>query len=139
MGRVVREVAYGPERSDAIYVDEHPVYTSAGVTAGIDLSLYLVERDLGSRVALAVARLLVVFLHRPGGQSQFSASLVARSGTDQRFRDLALAIVRKPRDDYREETMRRAFHRWLGVAPTDDRVRFSSGSAAPRGIMARSF
>ena len=61
--------------SDPIFVHDGPAWTSAGVTAGIDLALALVEEDLGRSVALAVARYLVVFLKRPGGQAQFSATL----------------------------------------------------------------
>ncbi len=64
---------------DAIFVRDGSVYTSAGVTAGIDLALALVEEDLGHAVALAVARRLVVFLKRPGGQSQFSGHLAAQA------------------------------------------------------------
>lgn len=60
---------------DPIFVHDGPAWTSAGVTAGIDLALALVEEDLGRAVALAVARYLVVFLKRPGGQAQFSATL----------------------------------------------------------------
>jgi transcriptional regulator GlxA family with amidase domain len=60
---------------DPIFVQDGPAWTSAGVTAGIDLALALVEQDLGRSVALAVARYLVVFLKRPGGQAQFSARL----------------------------------------------------------------
>ena len=60
-----------------------PVWTSAGVTAGIDLALALVEQDLGRTVALAVARYLVVFLKRPGGQAQFSAALSLQAAEDQ--------------------------------------------------------
>jgi transcriptional regulator GlxA family with amidase domain len=60
---------------DPIFVRDGPVWTSAGVTAGIDLALALVEADLGQAAALAVARHLVVFLKRPGGQAQFSAAL----------------------------------------------------------------
>src|SRR5580704_15963351 len=60
---------------DPIFVCDGPVWTSAGVTAGIDLALALVEEDLGRSVALAVARYLVVFLKRPGGQAQFSTTL----------------------------------------------------------------
>ena len=60
---------------DPIFVRDGPVWTSAGVTAGIDLALALVEEDLGRSVALAVARYLVVFLKRPGGQAQFSEAL----------------------------------------------------------------
>jgi transcriptional regulator GlxA family with amidase domain len=58
-----------------IFIQDGPVWTSAGVTAGIDLALALVEEDLGRTMALVVARHLVVFLKRPGGQSQFSATL----------------------------------------------------------------
>jgi transcriptional regulator GlxA family with amidase domain len=63
---------------DAIYVRDGHVYTSAGVTAGIDLALAMVEEDLGHAIAVAVARRLVVFLKRPGGQSQFSSHLAAQ-------------------------------------------------------------
>lgn len=61
--------------SDPIFIRDGDVWTSAGVTAGIDLSLALVEDDLGRALALDVARQLVVFLKRPGGQAQFSAAL----------------------------------------------------------------
>ena len=60
---------------DAIYVQDGKVWTSAGVTAGIDLTLALVEQDLGRDIALAAARDLVVYMMRPGGQAQFSAQL----------------------------------------------------------------
>ena len=60
---------------DPIFIRDGDVWTSAGVTAGIDLALALVEADLGGAAALAVARQLVVFLKRPGGQTQFSAAL----------------------------------------------------------------
>jgi transcriptional regulator GlxA family with amidase domain len=58
-----------------IFIRDGNVYTSAGVTAGMDLALALVEEDHGSRLALQVARNLVLYLRRPGGQSQFSAAL----------------------------------------------------------------
>ena len=61
--------------SDPIYVCDGRFWTSAGVTAGIDLSLALIEKDLGAATALAIARRLVVYMMRPGGQSQFSAQL----------------------------------------------------------------
>tara|TARA_B100000929_G_scaffold28635_1_gene21080 strand:- start:269 stop:1273 length:1005 start_codon:yes stop_codon:yes gene_type:complete len=60
---------------DALYIESHGRYTSAGVTAGIDLALSLVEADHGAELAGQVARELVVFLQRPGGQSQFSEVL----------------------------------------------------------------
>jgi transcriptional regulator GlxA family with amidase domain len=69
--------------SDPIFVRDGPVWTSAGVTAGIDLALALVEEDLGRSVALAVARYLVVFLKRPGGQAQFSAALSLQTAEDK--------------------------------------------------------
>jgi transcriptional regulator GlxA family with amidase domain len=70
--------------SDPIFVRDGPVWTSAGVTAGIDLALALVEADLGRELALAVARYLVMFLKRPGGQAQFSAALSLQAG-EERF------------------------------------------------------
>ncbi len=60
---------------DPIFIADDRFWTSAGVTAGIDLALAMIEQDLGRDVALAVARRLVVFLKRPGGQAQFSAAL----------------------------------------------------------------
>ncbi len=66
--------------SDPIFVRDGHVWTSAGVTAGVDLALALVEEDLGRETALAVARQLVVFLKRPGGQAQFSAALSLQRG-----------------------------------------------------------
>ena len=68
---------------DPIFVRDGSVWTSAGVTAGIDLALALVEEDLGRDLALAVARYLVVFLKRPGGQAQFSATLLLQTAEDR--------------------------------------------------------
>ena len=64
--------------NDAIYIRDGAVATSAGVTAGMDLALALVEEDFGRKTALAVARRLVMFLKRPGGQAQFSTQLRAQ-------------------------------------------------------------
>lgn len=72
---------------DPIYVNEGAIWTSAGVTAGIDMALALVEADLGRTVATTVARYLVVFAKRPGGQAQFSAEL-ALAGRDATFDEL---------------------------------------------------
>jgi transcriptional regulator GlxA family with amidase domain len=71
-----------------IYVREGNCYTSAGVTAGIDLSLALVEQDLGRSIALQVAQMMVVFLRRPAGQSQFSATLNAQTSQNHSLSDL---------------------------------------------------
>ncbi|WP_155911960.1 GlxA family transcriptional regulator [Methylobacterium sp. 77] len=70
--------------ADPIFIRDGDLWTSAGVTAGIDLALALVEDDLGREMSLAVARHLVVFLKRPGGQAQFSAALSLQGG-DARF------------------------------------------------------
>jgi transcriptional regulator GlxA family with amidase domain len=81
---------------DPIFINEAKLWTSAGVTAGIDLALAMVEADLGRDIALAVARDLVVFLKRPGGQSQFSTALSMQHQTrDQgsRFGDLHAWIL----------------------------------------------
>ncbi len=67
---------------DPIFIRDGHIWTSAGVTAGIDLALALVEEDLGRLTALAVARQLVVFLKRPGGQAQFGAALSLQRGDD---------------------------------------------------------
>lgn len=83
---------------DPIFVRDGPVWTSAGVTAGIDLALALVEEDLGRTVALAVARYLVVFLKRPGGQAQFSEALSLQSAEDE-FGALHDWIVRHLADE----------------------------------------
>ncbi len=74
--------------ADALFVRDGGVYTSAGVTAGMDLALALVEEDLGRTVALHVARQLVLFLKRPGGQSQFSTHLAAQMVPQGPLRDL---------------------------------------------------
>ncbi len=63
---------------DPIFVRDGAIWTSAGVTAGMDLALALVEEDLDRDVALLIARQLVLFLRRPGNQSQFSATLAAQ-------------------------------------------------------------
>ncbi|MFC5865348.1 GlxA family transcriptional regulator [Acidicapsa dinghuensis] len=74
---------------DPIFIKEGKLYTTAGVTAGIDLALALVEEDIGHAVASAIARTLVLFLRRPGGQSQYSTLLAQQEGIeDERMRDL---------------------------------------------------
>jgi transcriptional regulator GlxA family with amidase domain len=78
---------------DAIYVRDGNLYTSAGVTAGMDMALAMLEEDHGSAVALAVARELVLFLKRPGGQSQFSDYLAAQFSEDAGLRELQLWML----------------------------------------------
>ena len=176
---------------DPIFVRDGNIYTSAGVTAGMDLALALVEEDLDRKAALEVARWLVLFVKRPGGQSQFSTQLAAQVADREPLRDLqewitgnldgdlsvpALAdrahmsgrnfarafrrelgltpaayvevarveaarmalestgapveVVARHTGFGTVETMRRAFHRRLGVGPAEYRARFTSTQAA---------
>jgi transcriptional regulator GlxA family with amidase domain len=71
-----------------IFIKDGHTYTSAGVTAGMDLALAMVEEDFGSTLALAVAKDLVLFLRRPGGQAQFSVPLSAQNAEASRFSEL---------------------------------------------------
>jgi transcriptional regulator GlxA family with amidase domain len=71
-----------------IFLRDGNIYTSAGITAGMDLSLALVEEDFGSRLALEVARDLVLYLRRKGGQSQFSAALAMQLSDSNPLREL---------------------------------------------------
>jgi transcriptional regulator GlxA family with amidase domain len=77
---------------DAIFIQDGPIWTSAGVSAGIDLSLALVQEDCGRDVAMQVARQLVIYMKRPGGQSQFSELLQSQTLTSTAFENLHLWI-----------------------------------------------
>ncbi|MCG8965644.1 GlxA family transcriptional regulator [Streptomyces sp. CL12-4] len=85
---------------DAIYVRDGTVYTSAGVTAGIDLALALVEEDHGPDVSREVARSLVVYLQRAGGQSQFSAPLQGPPPRSPALRKVVDLVTADPAGDY---------------------------------------
>jgi transcriptional regulator GlxA family with amidase domain len=113
---------------NSIFIAEPPFYTSAGVTAGIDLCLSLVEVDCGSAVALAVARELVLFMRRPGGQSQFSAGLQIQADATPRVRALLTAIIEDPSGELSgaamadrlamtERTFSRNFRKETGFTP----------------------
>src|SRR5487761_1790070 len=91
--------------ADALYIRDGKFYTSAGVTAGIDLSLALIEEDFGPRVALAVARELVVYMKRPGGQEQFSEPLKFQVASTSRFADLAAWMLGHLGQDLSVEAM----------------------------------
>ncbi|MFI9246634.1 GlxA family transcriptional regulator [Streptomyces sp. NPDC053086] len=121
---------------DPIFVRDGHVATSAGVTAGIDLALALVEEDLGREAALAVARHLVVFLRRPGNQAQFSAQLAAQTARREPLRDVQQWITEHPDGDLGVEALAaraalsprhfaRAFQAETGMTPGRyvDRVR----------------
>lgn len=81
---------------DPIFVRDGDLWTSAGVTAGIDLALAIVEQDLGRELAMLIARWLVVFVRRAGGQSQFSAQLAVQAAERAPIRDLQAWIVEHP-------------------------------------------
>lgn len=97
-------------QADAIYVKHENIYTSAGVTAGIDLALALVEEDLGQAVALECARNLVVFMRRPGGQSQFSASLESQCTERSAINELIAWATDNPSADLSVEAMAEYAH-----------------------------
>jgi transcriptional regulator GlxA family with amidase domain len=84
---------------DAIYVQEGKLFTSAGVTAGMDLALAMVEEDHGRDLALRVARQLVMFLKRPGGQSQFSAHLAAQTAERSSMREVQEHVLAHLKSD----------------------------------------
>jgi transcriptional regulator GlxA family with amidase domain len=115
---------------DALFVADGKYHSSAGISAGIDYALWLVERDHGRELALAVARQLVVFLRRPGGQSQFSAELAAEAlaPDPQRFAALTRWMAANLRADLSVEALAarsamsarhfaRRFGEAMGVAP----------------------
>ena len=91
---------------NAIFVKDGRVWTSAGVSAGIDLALAMIEEDFGHITALDVARRLVVFLKRPGGQSQFSTVLAAQaSDVEGRFSALHAWIIENIAGDLKVEAL----------------------------------
>jgi transcriptional regulator GlxA family with amidase domain len=91
--------------SDRIFVKDGNVFSSGGITSGIDLALALVEEDWGRDVALHVARFLVVFLQRPGGQSQFSSYLAQEASTRPDLRELQVWIMQHPDRDLKIEAL----------------------------------
>jgi len=114
--------------ADPIFVRDGRIYTSAGVTAGMDLALALVEEDHGREVAVAVARELVMFLKRPGGQSQFSAQLMAQAADREPIRELQAWIGEHPGADLSVAALARraamsvrnfarVFNREVGMTP----------------------
>ena len=117
-------------QADALYVHDRGRYTSAGVTAGIDLALSLVEADLGTDVVATVARELVMFVHRPGGQSQFSELMARQHASGSRLRPLLERLHAAPATDMDLHSMAeqvhmssrhlsRLFRRQLGTTPME--------------------
>jgi transcriptional regulator GlxA family with amidase domain len=91
--RLAREYPKVVVRPDPIYLRDGSIYTSAGITAGIDLSLALVEEDHGHETALKIARFLVMFLVRPGGQAQYSHMLSHQAVRSQPLRELQVWML----------------------------------------------
>lgn len=91
--------------ADPIFVRDGDVWTSAGVTAGIDLALAMVEEDLGHEAALAIARQLVLFLRRPANQSQFSAQLADQMAQRPGLREVQMWLADNLAGDLRVETL----------------------------------
>jgi transcriptional regulator GlxA family with amidase domain len=125
LGRCHPEVEVDP---DPIFVRDGNVWTSAGVSAGVDLALALVEDDLGPEVPRDIARWLVVFLQRPGGQAQFSSHLTSVPASRQPLRELQAWIADNLDQDLRVEQLAeraamsprnfaRAFRRETGLTP----------------------
>jgi transcriptional regulator GlxA family with amidase domain len=96
LARRYPDVEVDPE---PIFVRDGPIATSAGVTAGIDLALALVEEDLGREIASEIARHLVMFLRRPGNQAQFSAQLSAQLAVRPGLREVQRWIADNPHAD----------------------------------------
>ncbi len=116
--------------SDAIYILDGTLCTSAGITAGIDLSLKLIEDDYGRELALKIARRLVVFFRRPGGQSQFSVHVEAQATEGSRIENIQSWILEHIHADLSLPTMAshagmsirnftRVFRNETGITPTE--------------------
>lgn len=90
---------------DPVFVHDRGIWTSAGVTAGIDLALTLLEDDLGHREAMRIARRLVVFLKRPGGQAQFSVPLSMQASEDRAFEKISSWMQDNLGGDLRVESL----------------------------------
>ncbi len=115
-------------QAEPIFVRDDPIWTSAGVTAGMDLALALVEQDLDRDAALLIARHLVLFLRRPGNQSQFSATLVAQEPEREPLREIQRTVLEDIAGDHSVEAMAgrahmsprnfaRAFRAETGITP----------------------
>jgi transcriptional regulator GlxA family with amidase domain len=127
---------------DALFVRDGTVYTSGGIASGIDLALALVEEDVGPDIAREAARILVVFMQRPGGQSQFSSRDVGSSVVHESLRVVLDDVVLEPRRNHTLPTMAeragfserhltRLFRQHLDITPAEyvERVRVEAARA----------
>lgn len=103
--RLATEFPHAIVKPEPIFMRDGAVYTSAGITAGIDLALALVEEDHGRKVALNIARLLVMFLVRPGGQAQFSHMLSHQAVLSEPLRELQVWMLENLRGDLTVEKL----------------------------------
>ena len=103
--RLAREFPKVNVLPNRIFVRDGAIYTSAGITAGIDLSLALVEEDHGHQTALSVARHLVMFLVRPGGQAQYSHMLSRQARTSEPLRELQVYMLEHLKADLSVEAL----------------------------------
>ncbi|MGH3456540.1 MAG: GlxA family transcriptional regulator [Nocardioidaceae bacterium] len=128
---------------DPIFIQDGPLWTSAGITAGMDLALALIEADLGQEAALKVARELVLYLRRPGSQSQFGAPLWSRQPSSDVLRVVVDAIHRDPGGQHgiadladlaglSSRHLQRRFTREIGLPPAAyvERVRIEAAQRA---------
>lgn len=124
---------------DKIFIRDGNVYTSGGVTAGMDLAINLVEEDWGSDIASGTARGMLIFMRRPGGQSQFSTYVMNEAKTRKDFRELQAWIVSNPQADLSIEALAermamsprnfsRIFCQEVGISPAKfvERVRLEA-------------
>jgi class 3 adenylate cyclase len=112
-GRLAQDYPSVRVEPDQIFIRDGEISTSGGVTSGIDLALAMVDEDWGRKIALTVAQYLVVFVKRPGGQSQFSAYIPTEASRRPDLRDLQAWIMGHPTED-------------LGVEILADRMGMSS-------------
>jgi transcriptional regulator GlxA family with amidase domain len=103
--RLAREYPKVAVHPEPIFLRDGSIYTSAGITAGIDLSLTLVEEDHGHETALRIARFLVMFLVRPGGQAQYSHMLSHQAITSQPLRELQVWMLQHLREHLTVESL----------------------------------
>ncbi|MCP4159948.1 MAG: GlxA family transcriptional regulator [Deltaproteobacteria bacterium] len=115
-------------KPDNIFIRDGNIYSSAGVTAGIDLALSLVEEDHGRKIALEIAKQLVVFMKRQGGQSQFSTTLIGQYAARGVLKDILKWIKQNPKQDMSvdalalrcamsERNFARVFKQEVGMTP----------------------
>lgn len=108
--RLAKEFPAVKVQPDPIYLRDGSTYTSAGITAGIDLCLALLEEDHGHQAALSVARQLVMFLVRPGGQAQYSHMLSRQAASSEPLRELQVYMLENLQADLSVETLAERMH-----------------------------